>query len=67
MGKTFGQARAEHLARLDEDYARLREIVSSPDWCNPIFRPYTEARERLQQSINRIRRLNSAASDALDS
>lgn len=56
----FQEARDKHLAKLDEVYQELRRIMSMPDFCNELYRPYKEAVEALMHRCQKIIRLNNA-------
>ena len=61
---TFEEARQKHLAEFDSAVAHLRKVVSDPTWCNIMCKGYTEAFEKLKDSMTRIERLNDAEQTA---
>lgn len=55
---TFEASRNSALESFDDSVSALRDIIADPTWCNELYPKYKEAVKTLNDSINRIRRLN---------
>jgi hypothetical protein len=62
--RTFDQARAKHLARLDQVLARLRDLAADPTWRNRDCRDAIELSEALDEVLSAIVDLNNAEHQA---
>lgn len=61
---TFAAARQRHASNLDEAYYALSELVGDPTTCNPSWPTLVKARERLDDVLSAMLRLNNAEQEA---
>lgn len=55
-----------YLAKLDETYGKLREMIAQPDMLNPDWPPYRKLSEEFESLTDDIFRLKAAKSSAED-
>lgn len=61
---TFDEVRNKYHKELGDVMIDLRTCVMDPEMINPMYKKYTELRQKLDSVLNKIIRLNNAEQEA---